>query len=47
MHHATTEAGPCRDAELHRLLAVVVDSDRGESPFGWSSPAPAAEDDPR
>jgi hypothetical protein len=29
-----------RDAELHRLLAVVVDSDRGESPFGWSDPEP-------
>lgn len=24
------------DAELWRLLAVTADTDRGESPFGWS-----------
>lgn len=24
------------------LLAVVCDQDRGESPFGWSAPAPPA-----
>ncbi|MGW3735190.1 hypothetical protein [Streptomyces sp. NPDC005148] len=36
----TTDAPPdprlTGDSELRRLLAVVVDTDRGESPFGWS-----------
>ncbi|GHH78185.1 hypothetical protein GCM10018793_28020 [Streptomyces sulfonofaciens] len=32
------DPGPARDAELRRLLSVVVDTDRGESPFGWSDP---------
>ncbi|MFF1962959.1 hypothetical protein ACFVW5_04925 [Streptomyces sp. NPDC058232] len=27
---------PVRDAELRRLLAAVVDTDRDESPFRWS-----------
>lgn len=43
--HATptpAPAEPYRDAELWRLLAVTVDSDRGESPFGWSD-LPAVE----
>ncbi|MFE9964668.1 hypothetical protein ACWD8L_27410 [Streptomyces sp. NPDC005133] len=31
---------PVRDAELRRLLAVVVDTDRDESPFGWSELPP-------
>jgi hypothetical protein len=43
MQHAITEADRYRDAELYQLLAVVVDSDRGESPFGWSDPAPRPE----
>ncbi|WP_433916911.1 hypothetical protein [Streptomyces sp. NBC_01744] len=31
---------PTRDAELRRLLAAVVDTDRDESPFGWSELPP-------
>lgn len=30
-----------RDAELIRALAVIVDTDRGESPFGWSDDPPS------
>ncbi|MFE7928349.1 hypothetical protein ACFU6S_06345 [Streptomyces sp. NPDC057456] len=29
-----------RDARLGQALAVVVDLDRGESPFGWSELPP-------
>lgn len=36
-----------RDAELRRLLAVVVDTDRGESPLGWSDlPDPVVDEEP-
>ncbi|WP_328427845.1 hypothetical protein [Streptomyces sp. NBC_00443] len=35
-----------RDAELRRILAVVVDTDRGE-PLGWSDlPDPAVDEEP-
>ncbi|WP_326814053.1 hypothetical protein [Streptomyces sp. NBC_01763] len=34
-----------RDAELRRLLAVVVDTARDESPFGWSEPQPVCPQD--
>lgn len=38
MHHpVTTDPGQvtCRDKELAQLVAVVADTDDGESPFGW------------
>ncbi|WP_328638431.1 hypothetical protein [Streptomyces canus] len=35
-----------RETELRRILAVVVDTDRGENPLGWSDlPAPAGEEE--
>ncbi|MFF1834167.1 hypothetical protein ACFVXE_08170 [Streptomyces sp. NPDC058231] len=36
---------PVRDSELRRLLAAVVDTDRDESPFGWTEPQPARPQD--
>lgn len=34
-----------RDDELRQLLAVTADTDRGESPFGWSDhPTPTPQD---
>lgn len=37
-----------RDAELRRLLAVVVDTDRRENPLGWSElPPPPRPEEPR
>jgi hypothetical protein len=32
----TPAADQYPDAELWRLLAVTADTDRSESPFGWS-----------
>ncbi|WP_327421863.1 hypothetical protein OG763_15105 [Streptomyces sp. NBC_01230] len=43
--HAPSDSRPVRDSELRRLLAVVVDTDRDESPFGWSEPQPARPQD--
>jgi hypothetical protein len=41
MHAAPTNAAePHRDAELRQLLAVTADTDRDESPFGWSDIPP-------
>lgn len=35
-----------RDTELRRILAVVVDTDRGENPLGWSElPDPAGDEE--
>lgn len=36
----TPPARPLLDQDLHALLAVVCEQDRGENPFGWSAPAP-------
>jgi hypothetical protein len=38
-----------REQQLRQALAVVVDTDRGENPFGWSdlpAPAPAGTEEP-
>lgn len=41
MHDCPTPAvEPYRDAALWQLLAVTADSDRAESPFGWSDMPP-------
>ncbi|MFI9026368.1 hypothetical protein [Streptomyces sp. NPDC053560] len=34
-------AAPATEQHFARLLAVVVDEDRGESPFGWSPLPPS------
>lgn len=36
----TPRPGATWDTELVRLGEVVVDTDRGENPFGWSDPDP-------
>jgi hypothetical protein len=42
VHASRTPAvEPYRDAELRQQLAVTADTDRGESPFGWSDIPPA------
>ncbi|MEU8834856.1 hypothetical protein [Streptomyces sp900116325] len=38
--HRPPAPRPVRDSELRRLLDVVVDTDRDESPFGWSELLP-------
>ncbi|MFI5629159.1 hypothetical protein ACIA8E_07225 [Streptomyces sp. NPDC051664] len=43
--HTPPDPRPVRDSELRRLLAAVVDTDRGESPFGWSELQPARPQD--
>ncbi|MFF4900517.1 hypothetical protein [Streptomyces sp. NPDC001068] len=40
---ALTDSYP--DAELWRLLAVTADTDRDESPFGWSDIPPVRDAD--
>ncbi|MFD5571981.1 hypothetical protein [Streptomyces cadmiisoli] len=37
----TPTADRYQDAELWQMLAVTADTDRGQSPFGWSAlPSP-------
>lgn len=38
---AEDQIAPATEQHFARLLAVVVDEDRGESPFGWSAPPPS------